>query len=223
MPMTPPDYAWHFTPGSAFAYEDGMTGTLVPVVVGDVSLPTGRVVACDPFVCLGQGEVEPFSVVVEPGRYRAEAAIATLVRPGVPQGPRPHTRVAAARLVIRDTPTASWEMAVDEGQDPAVLGEDEFYGYGVDAGTGCFYDAAADGSFPGTEDEEGAVWAAMEAVGDGPDVFLAEGEDGHTLAAFTSGWGDGCYPTWIGRDTEGRVTCFVTDFLVVPTALVPAA
>ncbi|MEJ8642329.1 DUF4241 domain-containing protein [Streptomyces sp. MS1.HAVA.3] len=145
------------------------------------------------------------------------------MRPGVPQGTRPHTRVAAVRLVIREMPTTSWEMAVDEGQDPAVLGEDEFYGYGVDAGTGCFYDAGADGSFPGTEDEEGPVWAAMETVGDGPSVFLAEGEDGHTLAGFTSGWGDGCYPTWIGRDTEGRVTCFVTDFLVVPTAQVPAA
>ncbi|MFJ9941789.1 DUF4241 domain-containing protein [Streptomyces erythrochromogenes] len=216
MPMTPPDYAWHFTPGSAFAYENGTTGTLVPVVIGDVTLPTGRIVACDPFVLLGSGDAEPFAVTVAPGRYRAEAAIATLVRPDTPQGATPHTRVAAARLVIRDTPAVSWEMAVDEGQDPAVLGEGEFYGYGVDAGTGCFYDAAADGSFPGTEEEEGAVWAAMETVGDGPAVFLAGGEDGHTLAGFTSGWGDGCYPTWIGRDAEGRVTCFVTDFFVVP-------
>ncbi|MFD7101164.1 DUF4241 domain-containing protein [Streptomyces xanthophaeus] len=223
MPMTPPDYSWHFTRGAAFAYEDGMTGTLAPVVIGDVTLPTGRIVACDPFVYLGTGDMEPFSATVDPGRYRAEAAVATLVRPGDPQDARPHTRVAAARLVIRDAPATSWEMAVDEGQDPAVLGEDEFYGYGVDAGTGCFYDACADGSFPGTEDEQGPVWAAMESADDGPGVFLAEAEDGHTLAGFSSGWGDGCYPTWVGRDAEGRVTCFVTDFLVVPTAQVPPA
>ncbi|WP_327416628.1 DUF4241 domain-containing protein [Streptomyces sp. NBC_01233] len=157
-----------FHPGLRLRLRRRHDGALAPVVIGDVTLPTGRVVACDPFVCLGEGEAEPFSVVVDPARYRAEAAIATLVRLGVPEGPRPHTRVAAARLVIRDTPTVRWEMAVAEGQDPAVLGEDEFYGYGVDAGTGCFHDAAADGSFPGTEDEEGAVWAAMEAVGDGP-------------------------------------------------------
>lgn len=36
----------------------------------------------------------------------------------------------------------------------------------------------------------------------------------HTLAAFTSGWGDGCYPTWMGRSATGEVTCFVTDFFV---------
>ncbi|MFJ1565398.1 hypothetical protein ACIOG8_14405 [Streptomyces erythrochromogenes] len=65
--MTPPDYAWHFTPGSAFAH---------------------RVVACDPFVCLGEGEAEPFTVAVEPGRYRAEAAVATLARAGSAPDPR---------------------------------------------------------------------------------------------------------------------------------------
>ncbi|WP_308080475.1 DUF4241 domain-containing protein [Streptomyces sp. NK15101] len=105
------------------------------------------------------------------------------------------------------------------GDDPAEPGEDEDFGYGVDAGTGCFYDASADGAFPGTEDEEGAVWAAMETVGYGPAVFMAEGDDGHSLAGFASGWGDGCYPTWIGRDASGEVVCFVTDFRVAPRDL----
>ncbi|MFC9823275.1 hypothetical protein ACFWG6_05320 [Streptomyces erythrochromogenes] len=63
MPMTPPDYAWHFTAGSAFAHDNGTTGTLAPVVIGgDVTLPTGRIVACDPFVLLGSGDAEPFAV-----------------------------------------------------------------------------------------------------------------------------------------------------------------
>ncbi|MET9841654.1 DUF4241 domain-containing protein [Streptomyces virginiae] len=223
MPMTPPDYAWHFTPGSAFAHRDGETGTLAPVLIGEVTLPTGRVVACDPFVCMGEGEAEPFTVAVEPGRYRAEAAVATLARAGSAPDPHPHTRIAAARLVIRDAPSVGWEMAVVAGQDPSALGEGEFFGYGVDAGTGCFHDAAAHESFPGAEDDDGPLWSALDAVVEGPQVFLARGEDGHTLAGFTSGWGDGCYPTWIGRDSGGRVTCFVTDFLVVPTERVPAA
>lgn len=29
-----------------------------------------------------------------------------------------------------------------------------------------------------------------------------------------SGWGDGAYPTWIGRYAEGGVTCFVADMLL---------
>ncbi|MGN9813547.1 DUF4241 domain-containing protein [Micromonospora sp. BQ11] len=30
----------------------------------------------------------------------------------------------------------------------------------------------------------------------------------------TSGWGDGAYPTWIGRDADGTVACFVADMLL---------
>ncbi|WP_228044303.1 DUF4241 domain-containing protein [Streptomyces ferrugineus] len=62
---------------------------------GRLDLPTGRVVACDPFVYLGTGDIEPFTVTVGPGRYRVEAAVATLTRPGEPPSDRPH------RLLLR--------------------------------------------------------------------------------------------------------------------------
>ncbi|MER5583425.1 DUF4241 domain-containing protein [Streptomyces asoensis] len=216
MPITAPDYSRYFTDGTSFACGRDMTGTLSAVRVGELALSTGQVVACDPFVYLGSGDVEPFTVAVEPGRYAVDAAVATLVRPGAEPESRPHTRVAAVRLVIRDVEVAGWELALLPGQDPAELGEEEYFGYGVDAGTGCFYDASAENAFPGTQEEEGAVWAAMESVGHGPDVFMAQGEDGHNLAGFTSGWGDGSYPTWIGRAADGSVACFLTDFFVVP-------
>ncbi|MFD8635768.1 DUF4241 domain-containing protein [Streptomyces sp. NPDC059533] len=206
MPLTAPDLAGYFTPGATFSYEDGSGGTLAVTEGGSLWLPTGRVVACDPFVHIGGGEPSAFTAQVEPGRYRVEVAMATLTGPGEP-APAPgegHRRVAAARLVIRDsraaarlvirdTPAASRELALRGGQDPSGLGEDEYFGYGVDAGTGCFYDAAADASFPD-----------------------CEGDAGHDLVAFSSGWGDGSYPTWVGRDADGEITCFVTDFFVVP-------
>ncbi|MER8010745.1 DUF4241 domain-containing protein [Streptomyces sp. NPDC094149] len=217
MPMSPRDYAWLFTPGSTFTYESGQTGVIHVADGGTLDLPTGRVVACDPFVYLGSGDMEPFTVTVAPGRYRVEAAVATLTRPGEPPAERPHRRVAAARLVIRDEPTATWELALGPEQDPAGLGDDEFFGYGVDAGTGCFYDASAEEAFPGTEDEEGPLWEAFENSdwSEGPHLVTSAGT-GHTLAAFTSGWGDGFYPTWIGRTASGEVTCYLTDFFVAP-------
>ncbi|GGL96833.1 hypothetical protein GCM10010129_45760 [Streptomyces fumigatiscleroticus] len=217
MAMLPRDYTWLFTPGSTFTYESGDTGVIHVADGGALDLPTGQVVACDPFVYLGTGDIEPFTVTVEPGRYRVEAAVATLTRPGEAPSGHPHLRVAAARLVVRDEPTAAWELALRPGQDPAGLGEDEFYGYGVDAGTGCFYDAAAEKSFPGTQEEEGPLWDAFESSDWSPGPYLVTSPGtGHTLAAFTSGWGDGCYPTWIGRSATGEVTCFLTDFFVAP-------
>jgi uncharacterized protein DUF4241 len=38
--------------------------------------------------------------------------------------------------------------------------------------------------------------------------------DGGGLFAYHSGWGDGAYPTWIGRDENGEVVCFLTDMLL---------
>jgi hypothetical protein len=33
------------------------------------------------------------------------------------------------------------------------------------------------------------------------------------MVAWSSGWGDGADPTWIGRDASSAVTCFVADML----------
>lgn len=217
MPMPPGDYAWLFTPGSTWTDEHGNRAVVHVADGGVLDLPTGRVVACDPYIHLGTGDIEPFTVAVEPGRYRVEAAMTTLTRPGEPRSGRPHRRVAAARLVVRDEPTATWEPALCPGQDPAGLDEDEFYGYGVDAGTGCFYDASADAPFAeAREEDDDALWEAFDdSDGLGPLLVTSPGT-GHTLAAFSTGWGDGSYPTWIGRSAAGEVTCFLTDFFVAP-------
>lgn len=217
MPMSTRDHTWLFTPGSTFTHESGTAGVIHVTGGGTLDLPTGHVVACDPFVHLGSGDIEPFTVTVDPGRYRVEAAVATLTRPDEPPADHPHLRVAAVRVVIRDEPAVTWELALRPEQDPAELKDDEFFGHGVDAGTGCFYDASAENAFPGTEEEEGPLWDAFENNGWSAAPHLVTSLDGdHTLAAFTSGWGDGFYPTWIGRTAGGEVTCFLTDFFVAP-------
>ena len=38
-----------------------------------------------------------------------------------------------------------------------------------------------------------------------------------------SSWGDGAYPTWIGRAAGGRVTCFIADMLLMPGNAAPEA
>ncbi|MGW7290538.1 DUF4241 domain-containing protein [Streptomyces sp. NPDC054847] len=221
MPMPAPDFSWHFTPGNRFEEEGGQAGTMSVTPAGELWLPTGRVVACDPFVSLGTGESEPFTAEVPPGRYRVECAVATIAeRDEEPADDEPpHLRIAAARLLIKDTAPVAWEIAHQAGQDPASLADDEFFAYGVDAGTGCFYDAACDESFPDCVGDKGPLWDAFDAGGDaglGPHTITAP-DTGHNLIAFMSGWGDGAYPTWVGRDADGDVTCFVTDFFVVPS------
>jgi hypothetical protein len=132
--------------------------------------------------------------------------------------------VAAARLVIRDEPAAAWEMAVCEGQDPSHLDDDSYFGYPVDGGVGCFTDAQTLRALHAEDDGEWLETLVLD-VADRPaslSVLTDSDEDGEpVLAAFSTGGGDGSYPTWVGRTASGDIACFVTDFLLAGTQ--PAA
>ena len=157
-----------------------------------------------PFVALGRGESEPFTVAVEPGRYRVEAAVATLTEPEEPPSEEPHLRVPPPGWSCARSPPSGWEPALCPGQDPAGLGEDEFYGYGVDAGAGCFYDAAVDASFPGSEEDEGPLWDAFENSDWGPGPHLTPTRaPGRPWRAFVPGVATAPTPR-IGRSGPGR-------------------
>ena len=67
-------------------------------LIGEVTLPTGQVVGCDPLAY--SGDALPFTVPVSPGRYPLGAWVAVLYS-GDRQWER---RVAALQLIIRDEP-----------------------------------------------------------------------------------------------------------------------
>jgi hypothetical protein len=103
-------------------------------------------------------------------------------------------------------------MGLADGLDLGRLGDNEFYGYPVDCGTGSFFDAVlleadvSDGRLAeqlsdqlSRQNWHGAAEAADQA-------------SGANVIAFMSGPGDGTYPTWLGRSVSGEVVCFVTDF-----------
>jgi hypothetical protein len=60
--------------------------------------------------------------------------------------------------------------------------------------------------------------------GFGVDAELTDDASGANLIAFSSGWGDGSYPVWIGRTAAGAIACFVADLLTfdIMTPSVPA-
>jgi Protein of unknown function (DUF4241) len=181
---------------------------------GWLSLPSGQVVAAEPY-SLADPKHGPFTQTVPPGRYPVILLIAEYRESGASDAEILSERVAAARLGIRDEPVAAWEMAVQAGQNPDDLSDDEFFGYPVDGGTGCFTDAQnltarlAGGGF-------GWQFDLVQAVSDNPTVpITVPGRGGEpTVIAFSTGGGDGTYPTWVGRAANGDVACFVTDFLL---------
>lgn len=194
------------------AERDGTAYRVEPHDLGPVTLPTGKVVGCDPLM----PHTTAFVDEVPPGRYRLRAWVAALDKDGTP-GQR---RIAALQLVITDEPAASWTMALLPGQDPATLGAEDSFGYGVGSGTATLADRLAvetvdawdydqlDDAFIPAQVPDDPIEAVVSAVVDertGADVYVVG-----------SGWGDGVYATYVGRTGDGRITGFVTDFRVVP-------
>ena len=120
-------------------------------------------------------------------------------------------------LVFNNNPVSKWEMALKNGQKPRSIFDEEFYGYGVDGGTGLFIDEKANSAFEDSSKRDDDLWS---------DVFadkitrtyrntwesILYNFNGHNLAAFSTGWGDGYFGTYIGYDSKGEICRLLTDF-----------
>jgi hypothetical protein len=205
--------------GQGFAPRTATRGTGPYAAAGEdrawLSLPTGRVVAADP-ITFGFGDPPlPFAQTVLPGRYPVDLLIE-------------HGCVAAARLIIRDEPATSWEPTVPDGRVPGEHDRDNA-GYEVESGIGCFTD---DESLRRLCADDSGEWQQdlMLDVADRPTgataLVRSDLDDEQVLIAFRTGEGDGAYTTWAGRNANGDITCFVTEFTgphpLAPTVTLPA-
>lgn len=210
MPLPAPDFERLFASGSRHPLSGG-DATIRLRQESSLWFPSGRVVAGEPFSF--DADDSGFVQRVPPGRY---PLVLVLAASGARGYLRAYETIAAARLMIRDEPVVSWEMAVSEGQDVAELGDDEFFGYPVDGGTGGFVDAANITPLCGDDDYHDRLMTVLE-LGETDFVAgtLSDDEDRPFLAVFSSGGGDGYYPTWVGRTADGEVACFLTDFFIL--------
>ena len=208
------DFGLAFTEGARISDARGTLATAHVASLGELVVPTGQIVACDPLAAI---EPKPFALRIAPGRYAALASVLALANGD--------QRIACVMLRLRETPmtqVARWEPARLVGQEEALLGEGEFFGYAVDAGVGCFMDAqsaaALAARYEADESYDEAVIDALEENRtrgwDYANIALDD-MDGLNLILFASGWGDGVYASYWGLDTEGAPICLVTDFGVL--------
>jgi len=200
-----------FRPGTRHVLDTGEPAVAATQLAGVLHMPTGRLLAVDPsWLYLGPPSgVAPFTASVPPGDYPLTLALVVWSQ----------TRVAAAKLTVRDEPAASWEMALRPGQDPATLPENHFFGVGVDTATIALFDAVALSTMVRRVEEEPTAFDIAERK---RSVELVDPASSANVIAFETGWGDGSYPVWIGRTRDGSVACYLVDMLMLaPDALVP--
>jgi hypothetical protein len=192
------------------AWSGGERTLLSSVQAGEIVLPTGRVVASDVFFF----STEPFTRRLPAGRH--PVYLLSSVR-----GPDPDVAGDVAAAMIRAAPgdPVTWELALVEGQDPTTLQPGEFFGYGVDSGTGCFASTeAVEVLMQGDLDEYGdKVHKGMFPSDDVADWkssvdITVDPASGANVIGFSSGFGDGAYPSWFGLDATGQPLVLLTDF-----------
>lgn len=177
------------------------------VELGNLTLPTGRVCACDPLVDF---EAQPFVFAVTPGDYAVRLYLAKTDT---------DERIAYAALWFSSCDVVSWEPALLDGQDPKKLKPGEFFGYGVDSGTGCFQTpetlALLNTRIDRERDYFEQIILAMQSTYIHTRSWARiQPEPSHSLSflAFSTGYGDGFYGTYLGRNATGSPACLVTDF-----------
>lgn len=195
---------------------------------GRLRMPTGLLVACDPFAFMDKTG-NP-AVSIPPGDYAVKVTLADVSD----DADGSHLREAYATLLIDETAqevTRRIITPLPDGTDadPEIDEDGEYHGFPVDAGTACFVDGGALAAcMPEQETwyEDLFENATPESwfqrmddpahIRDGIANFpLPLAKNGENIVIIHSGWGDGFYPVVGGYDAAGRLIRVHLDFLVV--------
>ncbi|NDJ00106.1 DUF4241 domain-containing protein [Flavobacterium sp. LaA7.5] len=199
---------------------------LIEIHIGDVNLPTGKIIVADPFFTVEQ---RPFAHTVEPDKYPVFIYVSEI--------DALHHRIAYAKIKFRPETAAKWILALTDditAEEIKELGEDEFYGFPVESGLACFLDEETNKELIAKIDElqekdpEANYYDAVladefseysgknkfsRALGDWNDHRPNKDSDNNAIM-FSSGWGDGYYPAYWGLNENGDIVELVIDFLI---------
>lgn len=196
--------------GSDQSVELGRSCILRLFRTGDLVVPSGELVACDPFSPYISLRLEQW---VAPGQYPVILGIARsdederVAFASLRFSEEPPVRLEPARIRDEDT-TSDWE----------TLWQGRADGYPVDNGIGCFMDAVAARvvglSKRGPDFERELLEKLSQtriSTWQWANVTV-DNSSGANLIAFSSGLGDGVYKCYWALDSRNRIVNLVTDF-----------
>lgn len=191
------------------------TFTVKRVSIGKLNILSGKIVACDPFMISDYDLA--FHQEIPNGVYEVDLIIA--------KNDVDDERVAMAIANFSSLTPERWILATRGNQKLDELPEGRIYGYGVDSGTGSFLDLESaktlvhnfmtnDKYFDELNDNFGKNYIHTRSWV----IYEADPEKKLNVAMFSSGYGDGFYPSYWGYASDNSVVCLVTDFGVLGNA-----
>lgn len=179
------------------------------VLAGKLKLVTGKIIATDPILLYDD---ECYSEHVKPGTYEV------YIYAGKTENRKKQT--VAAELKFSDENPVKWEMALLKGETAKGFAHDEFMGYEVENGLGCFMDESVMEILDVMDEEELDNYekTIRAAVRNNEcscaDLIINKKNDGNVVI-FASGWNNGTFPSYYGFDKNNKLARLVTDFMVI--------
>jgi len=195
--MSIPDFlgAFYFYKNGVLATIDDRDINIECREVGTLYLPTGNIIACDGLI----PSTDAFAQKVKPGSYPVILSFA-LTNHG--------QHVACAMLRFSGTMPKMFKPAVVADGSSSYQHE-----YGVDTGTGCFADLEAINTLLAVPEK----YERLKQEVHKPDIDWVDFRVSEfcNILVFSSGEGDGAYPSYFGYDADGNAICLATDFGII--------
>lgn len=185
--------------------------------VGNIHLPSGRLIACDPLIT---HDMKEFKINFPEGEF-----------PVLVHKERESNCIAYVEIVFNHSEVTDWKMATTEGQNLEDLKEGEVFGYPVESGMGCFMDFETQESLNKLENRlfhrKGADFMGIyeeffhdhffdENGAIDQFAFLKPDEEkAGNIFAFETGYGEGFYATYIGFSQENQPVKIITEFIEI--------
>lgn len=187
--------------------------------VGNLYLPTGKLIACDPLVTQ---EMPSFSTQFPTGSF-----------PVIIHKERESNCIAYAEIIFDPSSVSHWEMATLNNQNLSELKDGEIFGYPVESGMGCYMDAETQECLIQLENKlfhrKGADYMGIyeeffhqhffdEHGAIDQFAFLKPNEEKPgTIFAFETGYGEGFYGSYIGFSETHIPVKIITEFIEILT------
>ncbi|SIT22394.1 Protein of unknown function [Chryseobacterium ureilyticum] len=205
---------------SYFTSEEIMEQKMETMEIGNVSLPSGKVIVRDPLVYLNQKE-QPFFVEVPKGNFPVTIAVAKFEDWG--------DRYAAVKVEFTKEKPVIYREALIGIENIDETDEDAFFGFNVDAGLACITDPEVVPHVDKFIDEleveniydDYFAELFAKSYKENPENqrelgdwinWKVPGTD-YQIPIFASGIGDGVYPVYFAYDEQDKICGLYIHFI----------
>ncbi len=211
---------------SYFTSDEILGQKMETMSIGNVSLPSGKVVVRDPLVYLSADE-KPYLVQAPKGNFPVTVAVAKSEEWG--------ERYAVVKVEFTKEKPVVYREALIGIEELEGVTADDYFGFPVDAGLGCIADVEALPYFDkylselNVDNVYDDYFAGLfaQSYRENPKNQREAGDwinwtvpnTDYQIPMFASGFGDGSYPVYFGYDADHEICRLYIQFIDIELAL----